>query len=95
MKRLKDRQLKKKEKKTNPKIRYKVLLKLGVKDTKENKKRWLEGQALDLITEAIKIEEFKIRHDPSTNKIDAIFLKEQEQSDEAFLEKYYEDITDG
>ena len=95
MKRLRDRQLKKKEKKSNPKIRYKVLLKLGVKDTKENKKRWLDGEALDLITEAIKIEEFKIGHDPITNKIDAIFLKEQEQSEQEFIQKYYEEITDG
>ena len=95
MKRLRDRQLKKKEKKSNPKIRYKVLLKLGVKDTNENKKRWLEGEALELITEAIEIEEIKIRHDNTTNKIDAIFLKEQEQSEKEFIQKYYEEITDG
>ena len=95
MKRLKDRHLKKKEKKRDPTIRYKVLLKLGVKDTKENKKRWLDGEALNLITEAIEIEEIEIRHDSITNKIDAIFLKEQEQSEEAFLEKYYEDISNG
>lgn len=95
MTRLKDRNLKKKDKNKEPTIKYKTLLKLGVKDTKENKKRYLKGEALDLIAEAIKIEEFQIKHDPTTNKIDADFLKEQEQSEEEFLKKYYEDITDG
>lgn len=96
MKRLKDRKLKKRDKHTEPKIKYKTLLKLGIKDTKENKQRWLNGEALELIVESTEpTKEIKINYDPTHNKVDAIFLKEHNQSEEEYLNKYYEDVTDG
>ena len=92
--RLKDRKLKKKEKKEQPKMKYKSLLAFGVKDTKENKIRWINGEAIDLMLEVIEAEEkeqLNIKHDQVINKIDTKFLVEQEKSQDDFLEQYYKD----
>ncbi len=90
--RIKDRKLKKRAKKEQPKhkIQYKSLLVFGMKDTKENRTRWTNGEALDLMVEAIEAEEneLNIRHDPVANKIDVKFLEEQEKAQDDFLEQY-------
>lgn len=91
MTRLKDRKLKKKRT-PEQHISWKSVLAMGVDDTKENKKRWANGEALDLTFEAIEKEEaLKIKHDPVTNKINVDFLEEQEQSEQESLEQFNKD----
>ena len=78
--------VKRKEKKKG--IQWDTLIACGVKDTTENRIRHRNGEALDLILEADS--DVEVKNDPVTNKVDLDYLKEQQQSEDRYLEAYRE-----
>ena len=74
-------------------LKWETLLILGVKNTKENKIRFNNGEALDLILEADK--DIEVKHDSTNNQLSKEFLKEQEVAEKKYLDNYYKEETDG
>ena len=51
-------------------------------------RRWVKGEALDLILEADK--DIEINHESTNNQLSKEFLKEQEIAERKYLNNYYE-----
>lgn len=94
--RVKDRNLKKRAQLEPKGIKYKTLLASGVENTPENRQRYLNGEALNLLIEQINLEqaqqaqietakEQEIKYDPVMNKV---FLEEQALAEALYLETY-------
>lgn len=81
--------LKRREMPTNERIKYRTLLDMGVENTAENRARYLNGEALDLISELPNRKEQE-----DCLGFDKEWFKQKEEADQAYLESIKEQELD-
>ena len=81
--------LKRREMPNNERIKYRTLLDMGIENTAENRARYLNGEALDLISELPNSKEKE-----HSLVFDKEWFKQKEEADQEYLESIKEQELD-